>query len=171
VRCSGLATRKRASPAFSLDRLVAGVAPLPCPPAVGHVARFVDGRNCMWSVSGSRTVRLPSRCGVRVGVRHPRRRPAPTVKANNAALVAGPLAGSAPSAWLSCGKCLIGEIDKKSRAMTRAFRAIFINCILLSSFATRVAAGPLEDATAATERRDYATTLRLLRPLSDQGKR
>jgi TPR repeat protein len=30
-------------------------------------------------------------------------------------------------------------------------------------------AGPLEDATAAYQRGDYATTLRLLRPLADQG--
>jgi uncharacterized protein len=64
---------------------------------------------------------------------------------------------------------LIGEIDKESRAMTRAFRAIFIGFIGLSSFAARVAAGSLEDATAAMETRDYATALRLLRPLSDQG--
>jgi hypothetical protein len=56
---------------------------------------------------------------------------------------------------------LIGEIDKQSRAVTRGFRAIFINVTLLSSFATRVAAGPFEDATAAMERRDYATALRL----------
>jgi hypothetical protein len=55
--------------------------------------------------------------------------------------------------------------------MTRAFRAIFINFILLSSFATRVAAGPLEDATAAMERRDYATALRLLRPTLRPRKR
>jgi TPR repeat protein len=51
--------------------------------------------------------------------------------------------------------------------MKRAFRAIFISFILLSSFAARVAVGPLEDATVAMERR--ATALRLLRPLSDQG--
>jgi len=30
-------------------------------------------------------------------------------------------------------------------------------------------AGPLEDAAAAVERRDYATALRLFRPLADQG--
>jgi uncharacterized protein len=53
--------------------------------------------------------------------------------------------------------------------MARAFWGVFISFILLSSFAACVAAGPLEDATAAMERRDYATALRLLRPLSDQG--
>jgi hypothetical protein len=40
--------------AFGLDGLVAGVPPLSCPPAVGHVARIVDGRNGVWSGSGSR---------------------------------------------------------------------------------------------------------------------
>jgi uncharacterized protein len=53
--------------------------------------------------------------------------------------------------------------------MASAFRAIFFSFILLSSLATPVAAGPLEDATAALERRDLATALRLLRPLADQG--
>ena len=32
-----------------------------------------------------------------------------------------------------------------------------------------MAAGPLEDANAAYNRGDYATALRLLRPLADQG--
>jgi len=54
-------------------------------------------------------------------------------------------------------------------AMTRTFRAIFFGFILSSSFAPRVAAGPLEDATAALERRDFAIAVRLLRPLADQG--
>jgi len=41
-------------------------------------------------------------------------------------------------------------------ALARAFRAIFFGFIPLSSFASRVAAGPLEDATAALEGRDFA---------------
>jgi uncharacterized protein len=41
--------------------------------------------------------------------------------------------------------------------------------ILVSSFASSVAAGPLEDAAAAVKRRDYATALRLIRPLAEQG--
>jgi hypothetical protein len=36
-------------------------------------------------------------------------------------------------------------------------------------FATPVAAGPLEDADAAIKRRDYATAVRLIRPLAVQG--
>lgn len=36
-------------------------------------------------------------------------------------------------------------------------------------FATPVMAGPLEDANAAIKRRDYATALRLIRPLAEQG--
>ena len=40
--------------------------------------------------------------------------------------------------------------------------------ILLSSFA-EIGAGPLEDADAAVKRRDYATAVRLARPLAEQG--
>jgi len=56
-----------------------------------------------------------------------------------------------------------------SRAMTRAFRAIFLSFILLSSAGTRIPAGPIEDATAALERHDFATALQLLRPLAERG--
>jgi len=41
--------------------------------------------------------------------------------------------------------------------------------ILVLGFATPVVAGPLEDANAAIKRRDYATALRLIRPLAEQG--
>ena len=41
--------------------------------------------------------------------------------------------------------------------------------LLMLSFAAPVAAGPLEDADAAVKRRDYATALRLIRPLAEQG--
>jgi TPR repeat protein len=41
--------------------------------------------------------------------------------------------------------------------------------ILVLSFAEGVAAGPLEDADAAVKRRDYATAVRLIRPLAEQG--
>jgi TPR repeat protein len=42
--------------------------------------------------------------------------------------------------------------------------------VLLSlSFAIPVLAGPLEDANAAIKRRDYATAVRLIRPLAEQG--
>jgi TPR repeat protein len=37
------------------------------------------------------------------------------------------------------------------------------------SLAAPVAAGPLEDADAALKRRDYATAVRLNRPLAEQG--
>ena len=40
--------------------------------------------------------------------------------------------------------------------------------ILVLRFATPVVAGPLEDADAAIRRRDYATALRLIRPLAEQ---
>jgi len=41
--------------------------------------------------------------------------------------------------------------------------------LLLLSFAAIAAAGPLEDADAAVKKRDYATAVRLLRPLAEQG--
>jgi len=50
-------------------------------------------------------------------------------------------------------------------ALKHALAAI----IVVLSIAAPVAAGPLEDGVAAYERSDYATALRLLRPLADQG--
>jgi TPR repeat protein len=41
--------------------------------------------------------------------------------------------------------------------------------ILVLGFATPVVAGPLEDAGVAIKRHDYATALRLIRPLAEQG--
>jgi uncharacterized protein len=71
------------------------------------------------------------------------------------------------------GEPISMEYDQRpaggSQVMAATFRALFISYILLSSFAARVAASPLDDATAAMDRRDYATALRLLRPLADQG--
>jgi uncharacterized protein len=49
--------------------------------------------------------------------------------------------------------------------LKRALAAV----LLVLSFAAPVAAGPIENATAAYDRGDYATALRLLRPLADQG--
>ena len=53
--------------------------------------------------------------------------------------------------------------------MASAFRVMFVGFILLLSFAARVAARPLEDATIAIERREYATAIQILRPLAEQG--
>jgi len=44
---------------------------------------------------------------------------------------------------------------------------VLINLAL--NFVASVAAGPLEDGNAAYERRDYATAMRILRPLANQG--
>jgi TPR repeat protein len=41
--------------------------------------------------------------------------------------------------------------------------------ILVLSFAASATAGPLEDADAAIKKRDYATAVRLIRPLAEQG--
>ena len=52
--------------------------------------------------------------------------------------------------------------------MKSASNAVVASIILLS-LAAPVAAGPFEDAAAAYGRGDYATSLRLIRPLADQG--
>jgi uncharacterized protein len=51
--------------------------------------------------------------------------------------------------------------------MTRAFRAIFAAVLLTLN--GPVVAGPLEDASTAFDRADYATAQRLFRSLADQG--
>jgi hypothetical protein len=53
--------------------------------------------------------------------------------------------------------------------MKPALKYAFAAVVLLLSFAAPVAAGPLEDATAADDRGDYAAALLLLRELADQG--
>ena len=53
--------------------------------------------------------------------------------------------------------------------MAGAFRVMFVGFILLSGFAARVAARPLEDATGAIERGEYTTAFQILRPLAEQG--
>ena len=56
--------------------------------------------------------------------------------------------------------------------MKLTFKHAIIAIILMLSFAPPVAAGPLEEtdaADAAYAKGDYATALRLLRPLADQG--
>jgi TPR repeat protein len=53
--------------------------------------------------------------------------------------------------------------------MNRAFKAAVAALMLAVSFAGSVAAGPIEDAGAAYTKGDYTTTLRLLRPLAEQG--
>ena len=50
--------------------------------------------------------------------------------------------------------------------MLKQFLAGFVVAVMLSGAAV---AGPVEDATAAYKRGDYATALRLLRPLAEQG--
>jgi uncharacterized protein len=53
--------------------------------------------------------------------------------------------------------------------MNRTFKAAVAAPIFAVSFASAVAAGPFEDADAAYFKGDYATALRLLRPLAEQG--
>jgi TPR repeat protein len=54
--------------------------------------------------------------------------------------------------------------------MKVAFKHIIAAAVpLMLSLTTPVVAGPLEDAYIAIKRHDYATALRLIRPLADQG--
>jgi len=54
--------------------------------------------------------------------------------------------------------------------MNATFKAAVAALILAVAFARSVAAGPLEDALDAAERSDYATAIRLWRPLADKGE-
>jgi hypothetical protein len=60
-------------------------------------------------------------------------------------------------------------ISQRSQAKKPALKHALTAIILVLSLAAPVAAGPIEDARAANLRGDYATALRLLRPLADQG--
>ena len=55
------------------------------------------------------------------------------------------------------------------QAMKPALKHALAAIILVLSLAAPVAAGPLEDAEAAYRRGDYATALRIFRPLANQG--
>ena len=53
--------------------------------------------------------------------------------------------------------------------MNLTLKHVVVAIILILGFAAPAAAGPLEDADAAFKRRDYATAVRLIRPLAEQG--
>ena len=53
--------------------------------------------------------------------------------------------------------------------MNLTLKHVVAAIILVLGFAAPAAAGPLEDADAALKRRDYATAVRLNRPLAEQG--
>jgi TPR repeat protein len=53
--------------------------------------------------------------------------------------------------------------------MKHSLRHTIVAIILVLSSAVPVMAGPLEDADAAIKRRDYASALRIIRPLAEQG--
>ena len=60
------------------------------------------------------------------------------------------------------------EFSRKSTTFMLLKHAL-ATVLLSLSFAMPVPAGPLEDANAAIKRRDYATAVRLNRPLAEQG--
>jgi len=60
------------------------------------------------------------------------------------------------------------EFSRKSTTFMLLKHAL-ATVLLSLSFAIPVPAGPLEDANAAIKRRDYATAVRLFRPLAEQG--
>ena len=54
-------------------------------------------------------------------------------------------------------------------SMKQRINGLFAGVVLALVLFGAAAAGPLEDATAAYQRGDYATALRLLRSLADHG--
>ena len=61
------------------------------------------------------------------------------------------------------------HVTHRPSASTAWTRAAFAAIVLLLSLAAPVAAGPIEDAVAASGRGDYATALRLWHSLAKQG--
>jgi uncharacterized protein len=55
------------------------------------------------------------------------------------------------------------------RHYTQLLRAAVTASLMLVAIGATAVAGPLEDGVAAVKRGDYATALRLFRPLADQG--
>jgi hypothetical protein len=53
--------------------------------------------------------------------------------------------------------------------MNLTLKHVVAAIVLVLGFAAPAAAGPLEDADAAISRRDYATAVRLVRPLAEQA--
>jgi len=53
--------------------------------------------------------------------------------------------------------------------MKLALKRVLTTIILVSSLTAPVSAGPLDDAYAAYQQGDYASALRLFRPLAEQG--
>ncbi|MGB7278846.1 MAG: hypothetical protein WBD15_13995 [Pseudolabrys sp.] len=53
--------------------------------------------------------------------------------------------------------------------MKRTLKYVIAAIILALSFAEPAATGPLEDADAPVKKRDYATAVRLIRPVAEQG--
>jgi uncharacterized protein len=53
--------------------------------------------------------------------------------------------------------------------MKLTFKPVFAAILVMFSLAAPVAAGPLEDGYSAYTRGDFATAMRLMRPLADQG--
>jgi hypothetical protein len=75
---------------------------------------------------------------------------------------------AAPDTTLPFSAGLI-EALKRVIGMNCTFKAAVAALMLAVGFAGSVAAGPLEDALAAYVRGDYATALRLTRPLAEHG--
>jgi TPR repeat protein len=65
---------------------------------------------------------------------------------------------------------LIQELYRGPIGMNRTFNAPVAALMLAASFAGPVAGGPFDDADAAYQKGDYATALRLLRPLAERGE-
>jgi uncharacterized protein len=74
-----------------------------------------------------------------------------------------------PDTTLPFSAGLIQWLYRGPMGMNRTFKTAVAVLMLAVSFAGSVAAGPFEDAEAAHKKGDYATALRLVRPLAEKG--
>jgi uncharacterized protein len=73
------------------------------------------------------------------------------------------------AAWPPFSAGLIQGLYRGPMGMNRTCKAAVAALMLAVSFAGSAAAGPFEDAVAAYNKGDYATALRLMRSLAEQG--
>ncbi len=86
-----------------------------------------------------------------------------------------PIDGSAPmelsqlTTWRGSGLLVPHSLSQGARAVKLRFTSLFAGGLVALALLGVVAAGPLEDGRAAYQRGDYATAMRLLRPLAEAG--
>jgi TPR repeat protein len=70
---------------------------------------------------------------------------------------------------MDCADDILTDIEAGGITMSKVLANLLIGLMLTVSGGSMVCAEPLEDGVAAYDRGDYATALRLLQPLAEQG--